>query len=233
MSIGQAGTGIATDPSTEFVSPAPAVEPTPLAPLTAKAYGPGEASAADIIRLLEQATWGPKGDGSDVAHVRQVGVRAYLEEQFNEPVLNPSKGSDFQDLPLVPDDSNQGCPVDSVGDPNGTIRNACIRDNYSVYPLQVQFHQNALARQTQLRQRVAWALHQIFVVSQREIGEPSRMTPYLQLLDRNAFGNFKTLLTEVTLNPAMGEYLNMNQSIAGNPNENYAREVLQLFSDRK
>src|SRR3712207_476240 len=50
MSIGQAGTGIATDPSTEFVSPAPAVEPTPLAPLTAKAYGPGEASAADIIR---------------------------------------------------------------------------------------------------------------------------------------------------------------------------------------
>lgn len=230
LSIGQSGGGIATDPATEFISPAPAVEPTPLAPLSAKTYGPGEASVADITRLLEQATWGPKGDGSDVAHVQQIGVRPYLEEQFGEPVLNFSKGSDFPDLTLVPDDSNLGCPVDPVGDPSGAIRSACIRDNYSVYPLQVQLHKNALARQTQLRQRVAWALHQIFVVSQRDIGEPSWMTSYLQSLDRNAFGNFKTLLTEITLNPAMGEYLNMNQSIAGNPNENYAREVLQLFS---
>ncbi|HVF67724.1 MAG TPA: DUF1800 domain-containing protein [Pyrinomonadaceae bacterium] len=230
LGIGQSGAGVATDPATEFISPAPAVEPTPLPPLAAKAYGPGEASVADITRLLEQATWGPKGDGSDVARVQQGGIRAYVEEQFNEPVLNFSKGSDFPDLTPFPDDSNQGCPVDSVNDPNGTIRNACLRDNYSVYPLQVQFHKNALARQTQLRQRVAWALHQIFVVSQREIGESSRMTAYLQLLDRNAFGNFKTLLTDITLNPAMGEYLNMNQSVAGNPNENYAREVLQLFS---
>jgi uncharacterized protein (DUF1800 family) len=230
VSIGQSGGGIATDPSTEFISPAPAVEPTPLPPLALKAYGPGEASVADITRLLEQATWGPKGDGSDVAHVQQIGVRAFVEEQFNEPVLNPSKGSDFPDLTLVPDDSNQGCPTDPVGDPNGTIRNACQRDNYSVYPLQVQFFKNTLTRQTQLRQRVAFALHQIFVVSQRDIPTPSWMTPYLQTLDRNAFGNYRTLLAEITLNPAMGEYLNMNQSTAGNPNENYAREVLQLFS---
>jgi uncharacterized protein (DUF1800 family) len=230
LSIGQSGGGIATDPSTEIVAPAPAAEPSPLPPLAVKAYGPGEASVADITRLLEQATWGPKGDGSDVAHVQQVGVRAYIEEQFNEPVLNFSKGSDFPDLTLVPDDSNQGCPTDPVGDPNGTIRNACIRDNYTVYPLQVQFFKNAFTRQTQLRQRVAFALHQIFVVSQRDIPEPSWMTPYLQSLDRNAFGNYRTLLSDITLNPAMGEYLNMNQSIAGNPNENYAREVLQLFS---
>jgi uncharacterized protein (DUF1800 family) len=230
LSIGQSGGGIATDPSTEIISPAPAAEPTPLQPLALKAYGPGEASVADITRLLEQTTWGPKGDGSDVAHVQQVGVRAYIEEQFNEPVLNFSKGSDYPDLTLVPDDSNQGCPTDPVGDPNGIIRNACVRDNYSVYPLQVQLFKNAFTRQTQLRQRVAFALHQIFVVSQRDIGEPSWMTAYLQSLDRNAFGNYRTLLADITLNPAMGEYLNMNQSIAGNPNENYAREVLQLFS---
>src|SRR5215213_6886695 len=76
LSIGQAGTGVATDP---------AGEPPPPPPLTPKAYGPGGASVADITRLLEQATWGPKGDGSDVAHVQQIGVRAFLEEQFNEP----------------------------------------------------------------------------------------------------------------------------------------------------
>jgi uncharacterized protein (DUF1800 family) len=233
IAVGQTGGGPATDPSTEFISPAPATEPTPPTPLSPKSYGPGEASTADITRLLEQATWGPKGDGSDVAHVQQVGIRAYLDEQFNAPVLNPSKGSDFPDLPFVIDDSTQpgGCPTDPVGDPNGTIRNACLRDKYSIYPHQVQFFQNALTRQTQLRQRVAFALHQIFVVSGRDIAPVSWwMTPYLQTLDRNAFGSYRTLLGEITLNPAMGEYLDMRRSVANNANENYAREILQLFS---
>jgi uncharacterized protein (DUF1800 family) len=56
------------------------------------------------------------------------------------------------------------------------------------------------------------------------------MTVYLQALDRNAFGNYKTLLQEITLTPAMGEYLDMRLSTRTNPNENFAREILQLFS---
>jgi uncharacterized protein (DUF1800 family) len=56
------------------------------------------------------------------------------------------------------------------------------------------------------------------------------MAPYLQILDRNALGNYRQLLYEITLNPAMGNYLDMAGNNATNPNENYAREVLQLFS---
>jgi uncharacterized protein (DUF1800 family) len=56
------------------------------------------------------------------------------------------------------------------------------------------------------------------------------MTPYLQIFDRNAFGNFRTLLGDITLNPAMGLYLNMAGNNKTLPNENYGREVLQLFS---
>src|SRR5205814_2561230 len=82
----------------------------------------------------------------------------------------------------------------------------------------------------QLRQRVAWALTQIFVVSQVDIHLSSWMTRYLQLFDRNAFGNFRQLLYDITLNPAMGQYLNMAGNVKTNVNENYAREVLQLFS---
>ena len=83
----------------------------------------------------------------------------------------------------------------------------------------------------QLRQRVAFALHQILVVSGAgEINRGSWMTMYLQMLDRGAFGNYRTLLGEITLNPAMGEYLDMRLSTRTNPNENWAREVLQLFS---
>jgi uncharacterized protein (DUF1800 family) len=230
IAVGQAGPGPAPDPATEIISPAPAVEPTPPAPLAVKAYGPGEASAADITRLLEQATWGPKGDGSDVAHIQAVGIRAFLDEQFGAPVANAAKGSDWPDLDFPLDDSAQQCPTDTVHDPSGAIRAACIRDNYSVYPLQKQFFTNAMNGQTQLRQRVAFALHQIFVVSQINIGAPSRMTPYLQALDRNAFGSYRTLLGDITLNPAMGDFLDMSQSTASSPNENYAREVNQLFT---
>ncbi|PYS75685.1 MAG: hypothetical protein DMF66_18900, partial [Acidobacteria bacterium] len=230
IAVGQSGGGPATDPATEFISPAPAVEPAPLPPLAAKAYGPGEASAADITRLLEQTTWGPKGDGTDVAHIQQVGIRAFLDEQFNAPVANTSKGSDWPDLTFPLDDSTQQCPTDPVNDPSGAIKAACLRDNYSIYPVQKQFFTNALTGQTQLRQRVAFALHQILVVSNLTINRPSWMTPYLQALDRNAFGSYRTLLGDVTLTPAMGDYLDMNQSTASSPNENFAREVNQLFS---
>ena len=56
------------------------------------------------------------------------------------------------------------------------------------------------------------------------------MTPYLQLFDHDAFGNFRQLLYDITVNPAMGEYLNMRGNVKTNVNENYAREILQLFS---
>jgi uncharacterized protein (DUF1800 family) len=99
-----------------------------------------------------------------------------------------------------------------------------------MYPLQIKFFQNALTGNDQLRQRVAFALHQVFVVSGTDVNLPSWMSPYLQTLDRNAFGNYRQLLQEMTLNPGMGLYLDMLGNSRSNPNENYAREVLQLFS---
>jgi uncharacterized protein (DUF1800 family) len=241
IAVGQNGGGIANDPATEFVSPAPSTPPAPTPTPTPKQYGPGEASTADVTRLLEQATWGPTS--SEVTRVQQMGIRAFIDEQLNAQPLNAAKGSNFADMEIVSDDStlDGGCPTTRPSDPTYN-QSICLRDKYTVYPLQVQFFKNALAvsdqtdpqglvrRQNQLRQRVAFALHQIFVVSQRDIPVPYWMTPYLQALDRGAFGNYRTLLGEMTLNPAMGEYLNMNQSTAASPNENYAREALQLFS---
>lgn len=220
IAIGRAGGGPPTDTIAELISPAPAVEPQPTPQPTPKAYGPNESNDADVVRLLEQATWGTTT--AEVARVKALGIRAYIEEQLNAPVANPAKGSNYPDLAFPPDDQNTGCPQGSPPE--------CARDNYSPYPIQKTFFTNALSRQDQLRQRVAWALHQILVVSSRDINRPSWMTPYLQALDRGAFGNFRTLLQEITLNPAMGEYLDLRRSTAGNPNENFAREILQLFS---
>jgi len=107
-----------------------------------------------------------------------------------------------------------------------------LRDNYSPYPLQKQFMVSALTGQDQLRQRVAFALHEMIVTSSKDLNfyETSWYAPYLQTIDRDAFTNFRTLLFDITLNPAMGRYLDMAGNSRVAPNENYARELMQLFS---
>jgi uncharacterized protein (DUF1800 family) len=96
---------------------------------------------------------------------------------------------------------------------------------------------NAVRGDDQLRQRVAWALSQIFVVGQSTLQNlPYATSDYYDMLARNAFANYRQLLDDVTLHPAMGVYLSMlgNQKpdAARNirPDENYAREVMQLFA---
>ena len=154
------------------------------------AWGFYPESTADAARFLEYSTLeGPSI--SDVWHLERTGYGAVLEEQFAAPP------SSYPTLQLVPSTIPADC--DAI----------CRRDNYTLYPLQTRFFRNAFYGPDQLRQRVAFALHQIIVVSGLEITTPSRMAPYLEILDRNAFGNFRQLLYEITLNPAMGNYLDM------------------------
>jgi uncharacterized protein (DUF1800 family) len=98
---------------------------------------------------------------------------------------------------------------------------------------------HAIAGPDQLRQRVAFALSEILVVSNTtgNLGEqPGALPTYYDVLVRGAFGNFRQLLEDITLNPAMGRYLDMLRNDKANaartriPNENFARELMQLFS---
>lgn len=91
----------------------------------------------------------------------------------------------------------------------------------------------------QLRQRVSFALSEIFVVSDSNSklsGEPEGMTAYYDMLGQHAFGNYRDLLEAVTLSPVMGTYLSHlgnekpDESLNFRPDENYAREVMQLFT---
>ena len=92
------------------------------------------------------------------------------------------------------------------------------------------WYMNMASGQDQLRQRMIFALSQLFVVSADKNPYANEIRPWLVTLDRHAFGNFKELLREMTLNPAMGKYLDLGNSITPSPNENYAREVMQLFT---
>lgn len=88
-----------------------------------------------------------------------------------------------------------------------------------------------------LCQRMVFALSQILVISDATLGnDPLKIAHYQNILSQNAFGNFRTLLEDVTYSPAMAEYLTYFRNRKGDPNtgrmpdENYAREVLQLFT---
>jgi len=227
VAIGHSGGG-PSDDAGAVATPAPATPPGADPPLVPDPFT-GPASDADTVRFLEQASWGPTS--AEVARVKAIGFRAYLNEQFSLPPTNLAKGSNYPDLIFPVDQQDSECPISPVIFDPSYNQAVCIRDKFTMYPLQRTFFSGALYGNDQLRQRVAFALHQILVVSgSSEVNRPSWMTPYLQALDRNAFGNYQTLLSEITLTPAMGEYLDMRLSTRTSPNENFAREVLQLFS---
>jgi uncharacterized protein (DUF1800 family) len=183
-------------------------------------------SLPDTVRFLEQSTFGTTS--ALINRVQQIGFEAFLDEQFSAPM------TDYPDLEFWPQTRPTSCT------------DTCQRDNYTLYLLQRHFFSNALSGQDQLRQRVAFALGQILVSSAVDVPLPSWMRGYQQLLYRGAFGNYRQLLYDVSLNPTMGRFLDMvnnrcqtrtppNANICRNglksqPNENYAREILQLFS---
>ncbi len=165
-------------------------------------------SATAAARLLDQATWGPTPDS--IVELQQEGMTDWLNGQFSLKV------SDLPDQPVL----------NSDGTANRDLR-----------PVQAAFFRNALSNPDQLRQRVAFALSQIWVVS-AVAGVPNAYAypPYWRIFRDNAFTNYRDIIQAVTLNPAMGRYLNMANNNKANPvkgtaaNENYARELLQLFT---
>ena len=221
VGIGHIGGGPSDDPGA-LPTPAPATPPTVATPLTLAQYqaqfnNPSFPSDQDIRRFLEQSTWGPKGDDSDLNHIRQVGMRAWLDEQFATPITA------YPTLTLYPFDFGIGCASQNLSA-------NCGSTNYSMYPLQTRFFQRSLTGNDQLRQRLAFSLHKVVVVSGNTIIWPSYITPYFQILDQDAFGSYRSVLKDVTLNGAMGFYLSTDGNSAAAPNENYAREIMQLFS---
>jgi uncharacterized protein (DUF1800 family) len=159
-------------------------------------------------RFLDQATWGPTA--ASIAQVQQLGIADWLTAQF---ALNTS---DLPDQPIL----------NSAGKPNENLG-----------PVEQAFFQNAVSGQDQLRQRVAFILSQIWVVSETSgVNYAYAFPPYWRILRDNAFGNYRDLIKAVTLSPAMGRYLNMANNVKGDPakntsaNENYAREMMQLFT---
>lgn len=174
---------------------------TPVTPSTSSKPVRDAPSAA---RFLEMATFGPTWD--DIAHLQGMNQKAWLREQFRAP-----RSCHFQLLQQTDDPTSY------------KNRNAV-------------WWRVALTGPDQLRQRVAFALSEIFVVSGANGIPHDSLAQYYDILGQYAFGNFRDLLELLTLHPAMGQYLSMRGNQKPDPvtgirsDENYAREIMQLFT---
>ena len=183
-------------------------------------------SGRDAARMLAQASFG--ATRTTLAQVKSLGARKYLLEQMDAPVSQyVYTTSEAWDKARVHTHATaegfcQTYMADRLGE--------CWRDYYSAHPVQREFFRQAVSNPDQLRQRMAFALGQILVTSARELDTSYGFAHYHQLLRDHAFANYRTVLEKVTLSPFMGTYLNMVNNDRLEPNENYARELLQLFS---
>jgi uncharacterized protein (DUF1800 family) len=170
----------------------------------------------EAVRLAKQASFGPTVPL--VVHLVDTGVEGWLNEQF------AAKSSTYADLAALT------VPRNYCAAKTGTELSNCYRDYFTAAPVAMRFYANAATKDDQLRQRVAWALSQLLVASEVQVHSTAGVAAFNQILLDNAFGNYRDILKAVTLNPYMGEYLNLADSNRTAPNENYAREMMQLFS---
>jgi len=148
-------------------------------------------------RFLEQTSFGPTP--ATLAQVQQVGLSAYLQQQFSTPET----------------------PVFAPADNSMGELQQWVLYNYTTAP-------------DQLRQRVAYALSGIIVTSDTKLVYANEIIPWLQILSHEAFGNYRQILRDISNCPSMGKYLDLANSAKPGPqggaNENYARELMQLFT---
>ena len=157
-------------------------------------------SLAEAGRFLEQASFGPNAETID--RVRELGFEGWIDEQF-------------------------ALPESPYPEPQAKCLDVDVR---------LAFSQAMMQGEDQLRQRAIFALGQVFVISANKTGDPEQLLIWQRMLSQNAFGNYRELLEAVTKSPTMGRYLDLANSSkaaadgSSQPNENYPREVLQLFS---
>ena len=200
-------------------------------------------SYRDAFRLLQQTTFGPTL--ADITEIIEIGQSAWIENQLNKPSAYDSDEDGFKThyerLIEIALEFEPGAKwyANSVFNKGNASSHA---DNYQLYT----WWENALGHpgnptrgSDQLRQRVAYAWSQLFVIantSEPLMDRGEALAIYYDILARNAFGNFRTLLGEVARNPAMGVYLThqgnkkTDLQAGTSPDENFAREIIQLFT---
>jgi uncharacterized protein (DUF1800 family) len=209
------GNGTVGTVSTAGLYTAPAVAPNP-ATVSVRATALASASAVGTASVTISGPLPPGPGPVDLASARLLDQAAF----------GPSPDS----LARVKTLGATAWLAEQFAMPETAIANP-VNDNRIV---QSQYLNRLATAPDQLRQRVAYALGQIIVISMNKNNYAEQTAPYLQLLSRHAFGNYRTLLGEMAISSQMGKYLDLANSnkptAGGGANENFPRELLQLFT---
>ncbi len=211
----------------QVVNPAPG--PAASNDLIAQINGatpPLPVAPTDASRFLEQSTFG--ATDQDIHHLSQEGYAAWFNEQFNMP--QPLHEPQVEASIIL---NNPPCAAGDVKC-NAAL---FLQNSNAQNDLFQSFWQQSITGSDQLRERMKYTLSEIYVVSSSNgsVGNmPRGLANYYDLLGADAFGNFRQLLQDVTLNPMMGQFLSVLANDKGDatrdPDENYAREVMQLLT---
>ena len=173
-----------------------------------------------VSRFLSRATFG--ASGAEIDQLTGTSASDWFRDELSKPV------SSYLDEVQI--ELQQAGASDPSGEPTFQGRST---PNFV-------FWQHAISAPDQLRQRMMYALSQILVISNSQsnllFDRPTTVAAYQDTLSRHALGNYRDLLEDVTYSTAMGEYLTYMQSRKGDddtgrmPDENYARELMQLFT---
>lgn len=175
---------------------------------------PTQLTRNQASRFLSMAAFG--GDAAAIERVQRLGVPAWIEAEFNKPIRRTY-------LQLM----SEGGPDSGVGNDDGRAS------------VEYAMWRNMITSPAVLRQRITLALTEIFVLSIIPVIMVKRgfaVGKFMDVLEANAFGNYRDLLMQVSTTSAMGSYLSFRGNkkadpITGySPDENYAREIMQLFS---
>jgi uncharacterized protein (DUF1800 family) len=184
-------------------------------------------SRVNASRFLMQAGFGPTLE--DIQRVQTLGYGGWITQQMGLPA---TRQADY--IQSIYDNMTSQRKQENYSRGGGDSDPFLFGNN-----MQTAFARAAIQSSDQLRQRVAFALSQILVTSRRDANLENRclgMADYYDLFVRHAFGNYEDVLMEVTMHPVMGRYLShvgnqkADPSINRYPDENYAREVMQLFT---
>jgi uncharacterized protein (DUF1800 family) len=190
------------------------------APPPASGPPPPPVSNRSAVRLATQASFG--ASESLVAEIREQGAAAWVAGQIGLRESRYTSGSG--DAIDKNTSETSFCDQSRYAGPN------CWRDWASSEPLLWDFYRNAVTGRDQLRQRVAFALQQIVVVNDMEVSGTYGFRYHFNTLLDHALGNYRDVLKKTALSPVMGTFLDNANNDKAAPNENFARELLQLFA---
>lgn len=197
------------------------------------------------LRFLNRATFG--ASIKEVNRLQKIGINTWLDEQLNAPSAYDSDSDDqltyterMIQIAKMADPNKWPHSIEEyLTENNGIIFNQEFGTFHPMFYFNSTWFENALNGKDQLRQRVAFALSQLVVVSTAEKllnRHWEAFAYYCDTLAKHAFGNYRNLLLSITKSPAMGVYLTYqgnkkyDPATKRQPDENYAREVMQLFS---